>query len=72
MPTTEDEVRTGIVKSSMVMDLNKIAQSDKTSSDNTARLVVKWLVNDTLTPNDINSQHNVSNQDKGKTNPLQK
>ena len=64
MPETEEQVKNDFPKSELVQQINKIADSDKASTENTAKLVYKWTINSTLTPNDIDSQHNVSMQDK--------
>lgn len=64
MPETEKQVRNRFPDSDFVISINKIADSDKASTENTASLVLKWVTNSTLTPNDIDTQHNVSKQDK--------
>ena len=66
MPESEKDVYNKVPTSDLVENINKVAGANKANSLNSAQLVIKWFSNRTLTPNDIDSQHHVSDSDKGK------
>lgn len=74
LPKGEIEVTKNMPNSEFVKNINKIGdQADQyQSNDSNAKetssvnLVLKWMANSKLTPADIDSQHSVSNEDKGK------
>lgn len=66
MPESEKDVYNKVPTSDLVENINEVAGANKANSLNSAQLVIKWFSNRTLTPNDIDSQHHVSDSDKGK------